>query len=108
MEFSTKYNWKILDLEVENEVVIGAHYSCTISDDNNSVTTEGWWTLKPRTPMPVFKDITEQQVAFWVEEDSTQDGVNPIKSRLAEQLEALKKEKVKMPWLPAETFKVSL
>lgn len=102
------YTWKILDMEVENEVIVAAHYSCTISDDTNSVETQGWWPLNPRTPMPVFKDITEPQVAFWVEEDSTQNGVNPIKSRLAEQLNNLKKEKVKMPWLHAETFKVSL
>ena len=102
------YTWKIKDMEVENDVILGAHYSCILSDDTNYVETEGWWPLKPRVPMPVFKDITEEQVCAWVEEDSTQDGVNPIKSRLAEQLANLKKEKVKMPWLPAETFKVSL
>ena len=102
------YVWTINDIEAENEQITKVYYTCTFTDDDFKVETEGWWDIRPRIPMPVFKEITHNNVCVWVEEDSTQNGVNIIKSRLAEQLENLKKEKVKMPWLPAETFKVSL
>lgn len=99
------YNWKILDLEAVNDLITTVHYHLTAADENYSVSTEGYWTFtNPVLNIP-FKDVLPIDVIQWVEIDSTKNGINPIKVRLDEQLEALNNVKsVQAPWVK-NTFK---
>ena len=82
-------------------MITHAKYRCTVSEDNQSVETEGnWWFNEPKLRVP-FDQVTEEMVAQWIENEATKDGVNVIKSRLEEQLALLEKSKsVVPPWKP--------
>ena len=99
------YKWSILDLEADGELITKVHYHVAATDENNTVETEGYWTfLSPKLNIP-FKDVLPIDVTQWVEIDSTRDGVNPILTRLKEQLDALQANKaVQAPWVK-NTFK---
>ena len=101
----TKYEWKILDLEADGELITKVHYHVSASDDQNTVETEGYWKFTNPVLNVPFKDVLPIDVTQWVEIDSTKDGVNPIKLRLDEQLKALSNIKaVQAPWVK-NTFK---
>jgi len=93
--------WKILEISAENELITHAKYSVIIQDNNDFVETEGnWWFANPTLKVP-FSDVTEEMVASWIEQETIKDGVNLIKFRLEEQLNAIKNKKtVVAPWLP--------
>jgi hypothetical protein len=96
-----EYNWKILEISAENELITHAKYHCALLDDTNIVETEGnWWFKEPLGSIP-FSEVTEEMVVSWIENESMKDGQNIIKSRLQEQLELIKKSKsVVPPWKP--------
>jgi hypothetical protein len=93
--------WKILEISADNDLITHAKYSVTIKDGDDFVETEGnWWFNNPTLKVP-FSEVTEEMVASWIEEETMKDGLNLIKSRLEEQLNALKDSKtVIAPWLP--------
>jgi len=93
--------WKILELSADNELITHAKYSVTAQDGDDSVETEGnWWFANLVIKIP-FAEVTEQMVASWIEQETMKDGTNLIKSRLEEQLNAIKNSKtVVAPWLP--------
>jgi hypothetical protein len=95
------FTWKILELSADNELITHAKYSVTAQDGDDSVETEGnWWFVNPVIKIP-FAEVTEEIVAFWIEQETMKDGTNLIKSRLEEQLNAIKNSKtVVAPWLP--------
>ena len=103
------FNWKIIEVNSENETITQVKYFASVTDGVNMVVTEGWLPIKERTPKPDFNSIQHETVCAWAKEDSTQNGVNAIESRLQEQLDALNKNiNTKAPWSPPETFKVSV
>ncbi len=99
--------WKILDIYAEGDKVTSARYHASETDGENTVETEGHWHFEGAGEVP-FDKITEDLVIAWIEQESTQNGTNPIKCRLEEQLAGLNKSKqVHPPWKP-KTFKVTV
>lgn len=98
----TTFAWKILDISAEDEVITHAKYHVTAEDDlGNKVETEGNWWFSDKISKIPFHEVTEADVADWIEKESLQDGVNIIKSRLEEQLASLQGNRVVVaPWLP--------
>lgn len=96
-----KFTWKILDISANGNLITHAKYKVDLSDKENIVETEGnWWFVNPVAKVP-FDQVTEEMVAFWIEQETMKDGVNLIKSRLEEQLNELNKQStVIAPWMP--------
>ena len=90
--------WKILELFAEEGRITSAKYYCAVSDDDNTVETEGYWSFPEAGTVP-FDQVTEEMIAGWIEEASIKDGKSVIKSRLEEQLKAQQKP-VPAPWMP--------
>lgn len=92
-----KTTWKILGIEADGELITQAKYFATASEKDFVVETEGnWYFLEPKLNVP-FADVTEEMIIFWIDKTA-------VEARLAEQLAALKKQKVTVaPWLP-QTF----
>ena len=102
----TKFDWKILETMVDDGVLIAVKYQCKASDDQNTVETEGNWTML--TPYQIDQDTSEHLVAHWLDLDTTQTARHLIKSRLQEQLDALGSQtSTKPPWA-VDTFKVTI
>ena len=100
-------NWKITDITVENDALIAAHYFASLSDDQNTVETQGEWIfLEPRNKVP-FNELEERFIVQWIEEEASKDGSNIIKSNLEQQLKALNSEKSSLPWVKP-TFKPNI
>jgi hypothetical protein len=97
--------WKINDVRAKDGLITGCHYSVTLSDDKNSVSTEGHWDFGNPVMNTPFEQVTEQMVVEWVKADAIQYGENVIESNLAKQLEALEQPKVLPPWA-AQVFTV--
>jgi len=95
--------WKILEIYADGEKITSVKYFCSMSDQENTVETEGYWFFPNGEVTTPFSEVTEEMVAKWVEDSTTVDGVNIIKSRLEEQLQSMKNKPVVAPWLP-QTF----
>lgn len=104
------YNWKILEIVAEDEIITSAKYHITASDDEAKfkVETEGNWYFNNKFDKP-YLEITEQDVIDLILKESIKDGLNIIESRLDEQLAYLANNQVKSvaPWLP-QTFTPSI
>jgi hypothetical protein len=75
-------------------------------DEQNTVETEGEHTFLEGTINKPLSEIKKDDLTRWIEQDTTQEDVNLIKSNLENQLEALKKsEKIDFPW-ETNTFNI--
>ena len=92
------YVWKILELYAADGAITSAKYHCAVSEEDNTVETEGYWDFPESGTVP-FDQVTEEMVIGWIEEASIKDGKSVIKSRLEEQLKAQRKP-VPAPWMP--------
>lgn len=104
------YTWKILDVFTNSENEISqVRYKLTVVDGEYTVSTEGYWDANPANAIKIFPEITETQVIHLIE-NSSQDAIAAIKSRLNEQLDTLKSQNqpIRAPWLGAETFTVQI
>jgi uncharacterized coiled-coil protein SlyX len=102
----TQFEWSIKETEIIDNVLKSVKYYCKASEADFSVETEGYWKMRTQHEIP--EDLSEQLVAHWVDLDAIQDGKHLIKSRLQEQLDALKSAtSTKPPWA-VETFKVTI
>ena len=100
------FDWKISELVLDGQVIKSVKYHVTLADGDHTVATEGYW--KMRKQYEISEEVGEVQVAHWVDLDATQDGKHLIKSRLQEQLDALKSATpTKPPWA-VDTFKVTI
>ena len=90
--------WKILELYADQGAITSAKYHCSVSNDDNIVETEGYWSFPEAGTVP-FDQVTEEMIAGWIEQASIKDGKSVIKSRLEEQLKAQQKP-VPAPWMP--------
>lgn len=105
------YKWKILDIYPNDDGnVIQVRYLLSLTDGDDFVSTEGYYSFNDLTATKIFPELTENQVIYWIENDGSQGFVDTIKSRLAEQMDVIKAKTgpVRAPWLGAETFTVSL
>lgn len=103
----TTYTWKILEISAEDGIILHAKYHVTANDEINSVESEGNWWFSDKTEKKSFADVTEADVASWIEKESIQDGISTIKLALDKQLDNLKTISiVQMPWNP-QTFQIN-
>ena len=99
--------WKIIELKGDEKAIYQAKYHLSLIEDDLQIETEGYWDFDPNVAKIPTSQVTEEMVANWIEEGSTQNGFSSIKSRLLEQLEAVKKQqKIVLPWKPP-TFRLS-
>jgi hypothetical protein len=95
------YEWKILEVFANNEVITGCRYHLTGTDGDTSVETEGNWYFDCPTPTVPFSEVTEEMIVSWVENSAVKDGQNHIKINIENQIKALNSSKpVVAPWLP--------
>lgn len=93
------FDWKITDVHAEDGLIKEVKYHVTATETNKSVETEGYWRFGDPVLNVPFLEVTEEMVIDWIKKDATQFGKNIIESRLTEQLDALAKPKVLMPWV---------
>lgn len=101
------FTWKILDLFATNNQLTGVHYLLECNDGESTVETEGNHQFSGGLVNKPLSEIVEQDIIYWLEKDTTIDGVNAIKLGLENQLKSLKtNQKVDFPWL-AGTFTIA-
>jgi hypothetical protein len=102
-----QFIWKILELNGNDNAIVQAKYLLSLIEDDLRIETEGYWNFDAKKATIPTSQVTEQMVANWIDQGTTQDGVSSIKSRLIEQLEAVKKQQeIALPWKPP-TFRLS-
>ena len=100
------FTWKILELFANDNQLIAVRYLLSGTDGKNTVSSEGKHEFKNGTVNKTLSEIVESDIVQWIEKDTTQDDVNPIKLAIENQLKALETaKKVDFPWL-ANTFTV--
>jgi hypothetical protein len=100
------FTWKVLDIIQEADEITQAKYSVTASNDDNSVSTEGYWTFKDKTHF-LQKLTTEKDVVAWIKNESIIDEKCIIEDNLEKQLLAIEPISLKKPWvLPTFTVKI--
>ena len=98
-------NWKITDLVIEGNALLGAYYFVSLSDDQNTVESQGLCTFsEPHIDLPI-NNLEERLVIRWVEDECSKNTTNNLKLNLEKQLIALKAEKISLPWVKP-TFKI--
>jgi hypothetical protein len=107
----TIFTWTPLELFASENKLVAIHYRITAVDGEHTVESEGNLTLLPETANKTLASIVESDLIQWLDKDTTQDGVNLIKSNLEDQIMKLKivdtlaVQKVDFPWL-AGTFTI--
>ena len=93
-----EYTWKVLELFVNNDQLFAVRYLLCGTDGINTVESEGKHEFFDGTV--ITSEIKQSDVISWIEKDLTQDGINPLKLNLENQLNQLKNLKqVEFPWL---------
>lgn len=101
------YEWKILEVFAKDEVITGAKYHLTGTDEEITVETEGNWYFDCPTATVPYAQVTEEMIIDWIEKDAIRDNKNHIKLNIENQINALKEHKPAIaPWLLEETFTV--
>lgn len=102
-----RFLWKILELKGDEEIIVQAKYLLSLVEDDLRIETEGYFNFDPSKATVPTSQVTEEMVANWIDEGTTQNGVSSIKSRLLEQLDSVKKQQeIALPWKPP-TFRLS-
>lgn len=92
------YKWSILEV-FGDQTITKVRYLLKAQDEQNTVETEGYHKFSEGMVCKPFDEIKEEDLIRWIEQDTTKDEINPIKSNLEKQLEALKNsKKVNFPW----------
>ena len=100
------FQWKILDLFANSEQLVSVTYLLSGTDGTNTVESKGKHTFSNGIVNKSLSDIVESDLVQWLEKDTIQDDVNPIKLAIENQLKAIENaKKVDFPWL-ANTFTV--
>jgi len=101
------FYWKITELKGDDKAITQAKYHVSLVENDLKIETEGYWDFDPTKATIPTSQVTEQMVANWIDEGTTQEGISSIKSRLLEQLETVKKQQeIALPWKPP-TFRLS-
>jgi hypothetical protein len=100
------FTWKALDIIEQDGVITQIKYGVKAVDGDNSVETEGYWTLKDKTHF-LQKLTTEIDVIAWIKNESIIDEKCIIEDNLEKQLLAKEAVSLKKPWvLPTFTVKI--
>jgi len=100
------YQWSILKVFSENEKIIEVQFLLKAQNETNTVETQGYHSFSEGTIVKPYSEIKEEDLIRWLDQDTTKDDVNIIKSNLDKQLEALNNsKKSEFPWL-ANTFTI--
>ena len=100
------FQWKILDLFANSEQLVSVTYLLSGTDGTNTVESKGKHTFSNGIVNKSLADIVESDLVQWLEKDTIQDDINPIKLAIENQLKAIENaKKVDFPWL-ANTFTV--
>ena len=95
-----EYTWKVLELFVNNDQLFAVRYLLCGTDEVNTIESEGKHEFFNGTVTTLLSEIKQSDVISWIEKDLTQDGINPLKLNLENQLNQLKNLKqVELPWL---------
>lgn len=99
--------WKVIDIISVENTITEVKYSVVVTDNNNSVTTEGNWTFKNKSHF-LQDQTTEKDVIAWIQAESKIDEKCIIEDNLEKQLLTLNKQvSLKKPWvLPTFTVKI--
>jgi len=102
----TNFQWKILETFGDESTITKVKYFVKAQDESNIVETEGYHFYFQGSVCKPLSEIKEEDLTRWLEQDTTQNEINIIKSNLEKQLEALKtSQKVNFPW-EADTFTI--
>jgi hypothetical protein len=102
-----RFVWKILELKGDDKAIVQAKYLLSLIEDDLRIETEGYFDFDPSSATVPTSQVTEEMVANWIDQGTTQNGVSSIKSRLIEQLDSVKKQQeIALPWKPP-TFRLS-
>jgi len=100
------FNWKVLDIFAEGDVITSVKYYAKATNDKNVVETEGNWEFKDKTHF-LQDQTTEKDVIAWIKAESIIDEKCIIEDNLKNQLNALELISLKKPWiLPTFTVKI--
>jgi hypothetical protein len=100
------FTWTLLELFAEKNQLVSVRYLLSGTDGKITVQSEGKHTFTEGTVNKPLNVIVESDIVQWLEKDTTQDDVNPIKLAVQNQINSLKiTEKVDFPWL-AGTFTI--
>ena len=92
------YTWSILEI-FGDDTVSKVRFTLKAQDEKNIVKTEGYHEYSEGLVSKPISEIKEQDLIGWLVSDTTQDGVNPIKLNLENQLKSLKiDQKIDFPW----------
>jgi hypothetical protein len=95
----TTFKWSILEVFADVEKITKAKFLIKADDNENIVESEGYHSFSDGVVIKPYAETKEEDLIRWLEQDTTKDEVNPIKSNLEKQLEALKNsKKVDFPW----------
>jgi hypothetical protein len=101
----TNYKWTILEV-LGNETIEKVRYLLKAENEAHTVETEGYHEFSEGLVCKPLSEIKESDLIGWLESDTIQSGVNPIKLNLENQLESLKlSKKMDFPW-EANTFTI--
>ena len=100
------YTWKFLDLFADGDNLIKVRYLLAGFDGNKTIESEGVHEFSLGIVNKKLQEIVETDLKQWIEKDTTNDDVNPIKLAIENQFKALEiTQKVDFPWL-AGTFTI--
>jgi len=100
------FTWKPLELFANKNQLIGVRYLLIGTDNKNTVESEGNHIFSDGIANKPLDQIVESDIVQWLEKDTTQDDVNPIKLAVENQLKTIENaKKVDFPWL-AGTFTI--
>jgi len=92
------YTWSILEI-FGNQTIAKVRYLLKAQDETNMVQTEGYHEFTEGLVNKPLSQVIESDLIGWLVSDTTQDGVNPIKLNLENQLKSLKiNQKIDFPW----------
>ena len=93
-----EFEWSILEV-YGDQAISKVRYLLKAQNEQNTVETEGYHQFSEGVVCKPLSEIKEENLISWLEQDTTKDDVNAIKSNLEKQLEALKSsQKIEFPW----------
>jgi hypothetical protein len=99
------YKWSILEI-FGDQTIAKVRYSLKAQDEQNTVETEGYHEFSKGLVSIPLSETKEKDIVGWLESDTIQGNVNPIKLNLENQLKALKtSKKIDFPW-ENDTFNI--
>ena len=102
------YTWKITKVSADGELITHAHYEVVANDGEFTAKVAGNHWFSDKILKKPFNQVTETDIAEWIEQETTINNENLIKLDLQKQIDAQKNDQsTALPWLP-QTFKLTI